>query len=335
MSRPLTPEHNKQHEVIPSLPSFTQSTIAPDRKLRGPGISSNTLSETLSSFENLTGICWKLSQGNDLETAERVLWAYLPKIVSLALPPSPRQPTAAKIVSQSYLLAASLAGHHNDLKARQDFCEQALLFGNVAQDRNLQIAALRQLATTYDFLRRPDKVLQTYQQALPYLSEASPLLHALIYAGISGTYAQLEWRQEAVRYLGMAYETFPVKPEDDPYFLYANGGYSTLIFCDGLNHLDFHQPQEAEKIFAQIDGLGPKMHVSEKVRISLLNCQATIFIELNDIEQACLYLEEAVKASLILGSKKLYHESLEIFAQMKGRWEGEKRIKSLGDLFQA
>jgi len=202
-------------------------------------------SETLSFFESLTQTCWQLSGGNELALAERILWAYLPKITSLALPPSHAQQGAARIVSQSYLLAASLAGHHNDLNARQHLSEQALLFGNLAQDRNLQIAALRQLAATFDYQDRPEKVLQTYQQAVPYLSEVSPLLRSRIYAGVSGIYAQMGQKQETIRYIGLAYESFPEKPEDDPSFLFADCGYFTLTLWEGLNHFELHQLKES------------------------------------------------------------------------------------------
>ncbi len=126
---------------------------------------------------------------------------------------------------------------------------------------------------------------------------------------------------------------FLTKPEEDPCFLYANGGYCTLIFCDGLTHLDFHEPRKAEKIFAQIDGLRPKIQIAEKVRIDLLNCQAATYVELNDVEQARLYLEEAVKASLLLGSKRRYYESFEIYIHMQHKWVGEKEVQSLGHFF--
>src|SRR5713226_6228390 len=55
--------------------------------------------ETLDFFEKLTEICWHLSKGHDLDTAGRILSAYLPKMVSLALPPSQQQHAVARIVS--------------------------------------------------------------------------------------------------------------------------------------------------------------------------------------------------------------------------------------------
>jgi DNA-binding SARP family transcriptional activator len=332
--KPQTPAHSFEDEGRQVIPTITPTSPEDVWPLLENVTSLNTISETLSSFENLTEVSWKLSQGNDLDTAHRVLWAYLPKIVSLALPPSSQQPVAAKIVSQSYLLAASLAGHRNDLTARQNFSEQALLFGNVAQDRNLQIAALRQLAATYDYQERFGHVLQTYQQILPYLSEVSSLLRARIYAGASGIYAQLGYKQEALRFLSLAYENFPSHPEHDPSFLFADCGYFTLVLWDGLTHLELHQPREAASAFERIDGLQMHIQLPERVRDEILNHQATTFTELRDMDRACAYLEAAAKLSLTLGSKRRYRESLNVFTQMIGIWESEKRVKSLGGLFQ-
>lgn len=60
---------------------------------------------------------------NELEIAEQTLWGYLPKLVVLANQSSEHQQTTAKITAQGYLLAGSLAGHRDDLNAREHYCE--------------------------------------------------------------------------------------------------------------------------------------------------------------------------------------------------------------------
>jgi len=341
---------DQEHNAIPHRDKAIEKASNPDLTLfTAPNTSLNTQSferfsalidplnndgEMLDLIEQLTSTCWLLSKGSDLEIAECVLWSYLPKIVARALLPTQYQQRIATMASQGYLLAAALAGHRDDLRARQYFSEKALLYSSIAQDRNLQVAALRQLAATFDYLDQPHNVLQTYQQTLPYIEEVTPLLRACIYAGVSGTYALLQQEQEAELFMDLAYEHFPTKPEEDPCFLYANGGYYTLIFCNGLNHLDFHQPLEAEKIFEQIDGLQPKISISEKARIELLNYQAKTSIALEKMDQACIYLESAVKSAIRLRSKRRYRESLAIFVQMQGIWKNEPRVKNLEDLFQ-
>ena len=292
-----------------------------------------TTPEALVHFTVLTNACRYLSEGNELQAAEHTLWAYLPRVETIAKLSFEDQQRAADIASQGYLLAASLAGHRNDLQARHRYSEQALLYGKLAGDRNLQIAALRQLSITFDYFERPDKVLQVYQQAIPYLGEISPLLRACVYADISGAYTQINQQQEAFRFLELAYKHFPEKYDNEPSYLSTICRYSTLIICNGLHHLHFGQPNEAAKIFARIDGLQPKISIPERIRIDLLNCQVEVFAELKQMEQACHYLEVAGKASLAIGSERRFQESFTVFQQMQKTWKDEPLIRNLESLF--
>lgn len=288
---------------------------------------------TLKHFAEITKVCRRLSEGNELKTAEHILWAYLPRVAAIARLSFDQQQEAANITSQGYLLAASLAGHRNDLQARHYHSEQALLYGKLAADRNLQVAAMRQLAITFDYLERPDKVIQLYQQSFTYLKEVSPLLQACIYAGVSGAYAQQKQQQEARRFMDLAYEYLPAHPEHEPSFLSTICRYSTLVFFEGLNYLELGQPHEAEKVFAKIDGFQPKIQLPERVRIELLNYQIETFITLQYMEQACTYLEIAVSASYSLDSRKRLKESLSLFQQMQQIWPHEQPVKRLEGLF--
>ena len=318
--------------ALATAPHLLLETILPERYSH-----KNTLPEidreTWTHFEKLLETCWQLSKGNVLDIVEPTLWAYLPKLAAIARHTSKQQSIAAEITSQSYLLAAILAGHRDDLQGRQQHSEQALTFGNIARDRNLQVAALRQLALTFDYKDRPRKAMQTYEQSLPLLEDVSPLLRSRMYAGLAGSYAQFEREQEALRCIRQAYESFPEQPESDPTFLYADCGYFTLVLWEGLMYLDLKQPKEADKAFTQIDGLQPKAKVPERVRIEFLNYQAETFVALRDMERSSTYLEAAVKASLALGSERRYTQAAEVFQKMCVAWPYESRMKTLRDLF--
>jgi DNA-binding SARP family transcriptional activator len=289
--------------------------------------------ETLHLFAALTEICRHLSEGNELLIAEHILWTYLPKIELLARVVPEYQRQAANIASQGYLLAASLAGHRNKLLERLHYSEQALLYGELASDLNLQVVAMRQIAISFDCMKRPDKVLEVSQRTFPYLNNVSPLLSACIYAGVSGAYAQLKQKQEALNFIHRAYEHFPEKPENEPGYLHTVCRYSTLVFFDGLNYLDLDQPLEAEKILARIDGLNPKIQLPERVRIELLNYQVEVFTTLKSMEQACAYLEAAAQAAVKIGSKRHFQDSFTLFRQMQKTWRNESRVQDLADLF--
>jgi hypothetical protein len=289
--------------------------------------------ETLGYFASLINICRQLSEGNELRTAEAILWSFLPRIEALVTYSLSEQSQAASIASQGYLLAASLIGHHNDLQTRLRYSEQALLYGKLAHDLNLQVVALRQIAISFDCMRRPDQVLQTYQRTLPHVNAVSPLLRACAYADISGVYAQLGQKQEAYRFMGMAYEHFPETSEQEPAYLQTICRYSSLIQWEGLNSLMLGQPHEAEKTFARIDGLHPHIPVPERVRVELLNYQIEAFIALENLDQACTYLEAAALSAASIGSKRLFQEAFSLFHSLQNIWHHEQRVQQLGNVF--
>lgn len=318
--------------ALATTPHLLLETLLPERYAQTANLPEID-EETWTHFEKLIETCWHLSKGNVLDIVEPTLWAYLPKLTAIAKHPTKQQHIAAAITSQGYLLAAILAGHRDDLQERQSHCEQALLYGNVARNRNLQVAALRQLALTFDYKDRPRKALQTYEQSLPFLGQVSSLLRSRMYAGLAGSYAHFEQEQDALRCISQAYESFPEQPEADPTFLYADCGYFTLVLWEGLMYLDLKQPNEADKVFTRIDGLQPKVKVPERVRIEFLNYQAETFVAMRDMERSYAYLEAAVKASLVLGSERRYTQAAEVFQKMCVVWPHESHVKTLRELF--
>ena len=290
--------------------------------------------ETLVHFATLTETCMNLSEGSQLEIAEHILWSYLPKVEAITQQSSEYQKQAAGIASQGYLIAASLVGHHNDLQARQRFSEQALIYGDLAQDNTLQVAALRQLAATFSYLKLPYQVMQTYQRALPFLDNVPPLLRSCIYAALSGVYAQFQQKQDAYHFIGFAYESFGEHQGDEPYFLRAiNASQNLLIHWDGKNHLLLGEPRMAEQVFMQLDVLDPDMKLPKRIRVEAINNRARMFIAVGNMEQACMYLAVAVKTAVEIGSRLRLQEVATTFQSLKRIWPHEKKVRELGDLF--
>ena len=290
--------------------------------------------ETLHSFTTLTELCRNLSEGNELKTAEKILWSYLPRVESLVRYMVREPHLAASIASQGYLLAASLAGHCHDLQTRLHCSEQALLYGEIAQDDTLQVAAFRQLAVTFNYLGLPHKVMQTYQRALPHVDNVSPLLRSCIYAALSGVCARFQQRQDAYHFIGLAHESFGAHQGDEPDFLRAiNASQNLLIHWEGKNHLLLGQPSLAEKAFLQLDVLDPQMKLPKRIRAEAINNRAIMFIAIGDMEQACMYLERAVKIAAEIGSSLRLQETAATFHMLKGKWPNEKSVQTLGELF--
>jgi hypothetical protein len=54
---------------------------------------------------------------------------------------------------------------------------------------------------------------------------------------------------------------------------------------------------------------------------------------LQDLEQSCALLTEAIKAARALGSALRYDEAYLIYERMQEQWGQEPRVKTLADLF--
>ena len=189
------------------------------------------------------------------------------------------------------------------------------------------------LAVTYYDSKHPRKALQIYQEALPDIGTASPLVQGCTYVRMSNAYAQCGQEQEAVRCLRLAQEVFPEIPENDPGFLFADGGRFTLTLWEGLTRLDLDQPQEAWDAFAQIEQLPPTIIVPERMRLEIINHRAEAAIALGDQERFCAYIEAGITGAKNLGSERRYNEAFEVYKLAKQLWRNEPRVKELQDLF--
>ncbi len=290
--------------------------------------------ETLSYFEKLTDFCWHLSNHNEVEAAERILPRYLPHLVALAHQPSGYQHRAAHLASQGYILAAEI--EPANIHAMKAYCQQAVLYSQIAESSDIQAAALKQQATIFLVGRHTEKALQKYQEALPLVTQVSPLLRSRVYLGLASAYARqgLQYRQEALRYLGMAGESFPVHPESDPNYLYTVCSFPVLHLYEALTFTDLQQPEDARAALMKVDGIQPKMHVPESTRIEFLNLQAKTAALLKDLEASRTYLQAGVEAASKSGHELWVSEAFDVYQYMYTIWPNEPQVKLLAELFQ-
>jgi transcriptional regulator with XRE-family HTH domain len=293
---------------------------------------SNINAETLRHFGKLTETCWHLSNASEASTVEQILPTYLPKIEAIAKQPSKYQKAAANITSQGYILAAEV--DKGNIAAMERYCDLAVEYSQVAEDHNLQVAALKQQATIALVARKTEKALQIYLQTLPFIRFASPLLRARIYMGLASAYARCGQVQDAQHYLGLAHDAFPAYPEDDPSYLYTVCSIPVLHLYDGLTYMDINKPQAAWDALEKVDGLHPKMSVPESSRIEIVNLQASAAIALEDMERGYTYLESGIMAARTQGYNLWASESFDVYQTMLIKWPLERQVKSMVDMFR-
>jgi tetratricopeptide (TPR) repeat protein len=285
--------------------------------------------------------CWHLMRGNQLSVVEEVLHTYLPTLEILAQQQLKYQNTAAKLAAQGYRINGILALHRNNLREREAYCQRAVQYGELAGDPALLVSAFISLASTFYYGQNPIKAAKIYQQALAYQGNISPLLLARIYIELAVVYAQQRQQQEALKYMHLAQELYPEYPEADPSFLYAEFSPSSMILEEGLTHLALAQhssdgqqySQQAWKAFARIEQLKTYAAVPERIRVEILNHQATTALSLKDLDAFCDRLEQGVHGAKKLGSEKRRQEAIKVYKDARKIWPDETRVRELADLF--
>jgi len=287
-------------------------------------VDSSSKIKDFSHFKSLTQTSWHLLKASELDVLEQVLSAYLPKLTPLIQEQAHRK-TAANLASQGYQILGILEGHKLNLHQRRKHQQQAVDFSRLAEDKNVQSAAEVQLASAFQYLNDPEKVLQIYESVLPFIEQISPLQKSCVYLGLADASVQCDKEQDALRYLGLAREVFPEQPENDQSFLFSDAGYFSLALYEGLTHLGLGNAREALEAFEQItkypDGATP-----ERVRVEIINHEAQTAIAMRDQELFKKYLLSGLEGATRLGSEKRRQEVWSAYGLAKNVWYNDKGI---------
>jgi tetratricopeptide (TPR) repeat protein/DNA-binding XRE family transcriptional regulator len=285
----------------------------------------------LTYLESVINSCWHLSNANKITEVERILPVYLPHLVTLAYQPSKHQQRAAYLASQGYILAAEI--DRGNIHAMKAYCQQAILYSQIAEDADIQVAALKQQATIYLVGRDPTAALLKYEEALPLINDVFPLLRSRVYLGLASASARCKRKQDALLYLGLAHESFPGQPEQNPNHLYAVCNEPVLHLYNALTYSDLEQPKDAWEALMVVDGLQPKIPVPISTQIEFLNLQARTAAELGNMELSISYLQASVHLAGKQGYSLWLREAHDVYQQIVGIWPNEHRLHALKELF--
>jgi tetratricopeptide (TPR) repeat protein/transcriptional regulator with XRE-family HTH domain len=279
--------------------------------------------------------CWDLYFDGGLAEVQKVLPVYCTRLEALAQQASSHQKQAAGLVSQAYQLASNLAKQQEDYGAALAHCQQAIIYSRLSGDPNLQVAALIRKADVYYEKRYPlhsQQAQQLYEETLPLLKDATPLLQGRVYTRLAEIYAKQGQKQEALRYMGMAQDVFPAYPKDDPAFAYTGHSHFTLyVHGEGLTYLALHQPEKARQALAKVEGLLPKTIGVRQVALRVH--QAEVAVAANDLEESCTHLRVAALTAQQIGTHLYRNQALEVYQRLPASWRSEQAIRELGKIF--
>ena len=282
---------------------------------------------------------WHLLKGIELSLVEQILSAYLLTLVTLAHQPSPDQKEAAKLTSQAYRLLGIVALHRNNLQAREYYCQQAILFSKIAEEKSLIVSAYTSLASTLYYLKQPERATSVYQEALALKESISPLQRSRLYAELAVVLAQQQREHEALEADGLAQQWYPEHPDYDPSFLYTEFSPSSRILEEGLTYLALargfpgrHYEQEAWQCLSRIETVHEKGSVPQRILYEVINRQAEAALLLGERDLFLKYLDNGLQGAKILKSRQRQQEIQDIYAQAESVWPTEQTIKERAPL---
>ncbi|HVB72380.1 MAG TPA: BTAD domain-containing putative transcriptional regulator [Ktedonobacteraceae bacterium] len=284
--------------------------------------------------------CRQLMKGDDFFQAEAIVLQYLPALETLMKESLPYQPTATRLLLQCDKLAGTLTSHRLQWGETEHHDSHAVSYSDLVPDQSVQAMMRTQLASTHFYLKGPHKALPIYEEVTSYAKSCSPLTKSNFYVKRAASYAQAGYERETRESLDAARQAFPNIPEDDPAFLYADFGRSSLFLWEGLSLLELarhglSEPRESWEAFASGEALDPKMIMSERNRVEIINYQAATALIMEDLDLLCPYLRRGIEGANRLNSVRRQQEAATNYWQARKQWPHEQRIKDMAELFIA
>lgn len=301
--------------------------------------------DLLTIYARGIAACQDLYYNGSPYQVEAILPLYSRQTASLAQQTSPLQQSASKLASQAYQLACELATDREDFGTARQTGQQAFAYAQLASDANLQVTALISLANLEFHLSSANPglihkyskdALQVYTHAVSLLDEhVTPLLKGRTYAGLAEVYAMRGQLQEATQAMGLAYEHYPLKPEDDPAYPYLRASrYALYVFGDAQSRLFLKQPKEADKALIAMQSETNDPEIEPVTRLDMLYYQADIQIQQGELEAGSKILTEAAALAKELGSRLYFNKLATSYHQLQTHWPKEPLVAALEEVFQ-
>ncbi len=285
--------------------------------------------ETILHFKTLLDTCRSLTNGIEMRVAENLLSQLLPRFIELA----PHQPEMQSLTAQGLHLSSIIAAHHLNLEEKVLLCQQAVNYARQANIPTILAASLLELAVAFQYNNNPAQALQTYQEALLYSDQMSPVLQARTYAETGFALAKHGRKQEALFYVGLAYDTLPDHPELDPNFALSDFcTQGTLSLYSGLIHLEREKPHDAWNGFEKFKSYSTTL-VPERIRLEIVNHQGRAALLAKNLDAYAACLNDGLAGAIVLKSQKRYNEALTFMQQVPSTWLREPQIRHITEQF--
>ena len=294
---------------------------------------------TLAQFAQTNQICWAIVNGShfvsEANSITQLLATYLPQFTTIANA-NVQDKDAAHVAAQGYMIATLIALDGYNVIEMDHNSALAIKYATVSGDTNLVAAAHKQRGDVMFVAKRTNESIRSYQAALSLIERvSSPLLRSSIYQEASNIFGHTLQTHEALRYIGLARDSFPNMPEHDPCANIADCNLAQLYMFEGDTYLALGNAHAAWESLSQVDGLNPKIEVGEFTRLAILKSQARTAITLRDLELASQHLEVLITNAAQLQSQYGQTRAAEVYDAMRLVWPGEPHIAHLGEMLHS
>jgi len=142
--------------------------------------------------------------------------------------------------------------------------------------------------------------------------------------------------EDAMTTMGLAYQYYPAKPEDDPAYQYLRASrYSLYVFGDAQSRLFLGQPKEAGRALIVMEKETNDPQIEPITKLDLLYYQVQIHSQQNDLETSRDILVEAATQAKILGSRLYFNKLVATYHELLEHWPQEPLLITLEEVFHS
>lgn len=328
LTQALTMKHADEHaisrrEAIVAIAALPLALFMASR-------TSPSVEALLARYAASLTACWNLYFEGCVNEIRAYLPQHLPQLSIIAKTPSKYQKVAASLAAQAYQLDWWISLQDQDFGRALLATQEAAVYGEIAGDPNILLSSRVRRANVFFHLKNPVQQWRYHEGALQYIQEVTPLLRSWTYMVVGENHAALRHHKEADHFIGLARDTFPDHPEEDPNSSYIPVNLYTLSKYEFFTLLRMEQPEKALQSLERIEKDIPDELVPR--RAELINHRLMALCALGELDTACTVFGLAERAAR--QSKLRYNEVCEIYSGMCARWPDEKRVLELEHLLR-
>lgn len=311
------------------------------------------LKDFLTQCATSIAACWELSrstQHSDLMIAFTGVSTYLPILIAIITDASQYRKQAAGLVFQALQLKARMAYHLEGFKQATSYAEQAVTYAEESSNRTMQVMALRELASAYEWetnLRR-EQALQVTEKAR-YLIEYGhgpdvPVqIQSWVYAGLAKYQALNGKSREIPATLEKAHETLAASSEDEPIPGFLNHSQVHLIRYQGMTYAYLGQQDKALECFSRLidlehEHIAAKIPMAARTRLAIISEATFASLKLpqakKDKALSIKLWRAGMEQTNTLQSETYFSESYLAHRIMEALWSDDSEVTDLSDLLK-